>query len=298
MVNIKKILLSPCKALARIIKMNRKTMTGSLIFIAFIIISIVEPIINNYRLNGKSPLTIGIFDRLLPPSLELPLGTDPYGRDFFGLLLMGTKYTLTIGIIAGIVGTLISVFIGTLAGYKGGLIDHTLRSITDTLIVIPTWPIIILLVAYLRQLDIFALSFIIAILSWPWVARSLRSQILSVKERPFIELAKVSGLGDLEIIFKEILPNVLPYIGVGFTNATLGAMLAETGIRFLGVGPVYIPTLGYLVNLSMQQGFLTTRLYALLPPILFLVLVFCSLNLVNIGLDEAYNPRLKKVTGL
>jgi peptide/nickel transport system permease protein len=298
MVNIKKILLSPCKALARIIKMSRKTMTGSLIFIAFIIISIVEPIIDNYRLNGKSPLTIGIFDRLLPPSLELPLGTDPYGRDLFGLLLMGTKFTLTIGIVAGIVGTLISVFIGTLAGYKGGLMDHILRSITDTMIVIPTWPIIILLVAYLRQLDIFALSLIIAILSWPWVARSLRSQILSVKERPFIELAKVSGLGDLEIIFKEILPNVLPYIGVGFTNATLGALLAETGIRFLGVGPVYIPTLGYLVNLSMQQGFLTTRLYALIPPILFLVLVFCSLNLVNIGLDEVYNPRLKKVTGL
>ncbi len=296
--NRKKIILMPFRALAKIMRMNKKTVVGSMIFIIFIIISIVEPIINDYRLGGKSPLSIGIFARLLPPSLELPLGTDPYGRDLFGLLLMGTKFTLTIGIIAGTMGIMISVFIGMLAGYKGGLIAHALRSITDTMMVIPEWPLIILLVAYLRQLNIFALSFIIAILSWPWVARSFISQILSVKERPFIELAKMSGLGDLEIVFKEILPNVLPYVGVGFTNATLGAMLAETGIRFLGVGPISIPTLGYLVNLSIQQGFLSTRLYALIPPILFLVLVFCSLNLVNIGLDEAYNPRLKKVTDL
>jgi len=252
--------------------------------------------VNDYRLGGRSPLAVGIFDRLLPPSWELPLGTDAYGRDLFGLVLMGTKYTLTIGITAGIVGILISVLIGTLAAYKGGLMDHALSSMTDTLMVIPTWPIIILLIAYLKRLDIFALSFIIAILGWPWVARSIRSQVLSVKERSYIELAKMSGLGDLGIIFKEILPNILPYVGVGLTNATLGAMLAETGIRLLGVGPVSIPTLGYLLNLSLASGFLTTRLYALLSPILFLILIFCSLNLINIGLDEAYNPRLKKVT--
>ncbi len=293
---MKKIIILPFKILSKIIRMNRKTMIGSMIFIAFIIISLIEPLLNNYRLGGKSPLSIGIFARLLPPSLELPLGTDPYGRDLFGLLLIGTRYTLTIGLIAGTVGILIGVFVGMFAGYKGGLVDHALRSITDTMMVIPEWPLIILLVAYLRQLDIFALSFIIAILSWPWVARSFISQVLSVKERPFIELAKMSGLGDLEIVLKEVLPNVLPYVGVGFTNATLGAMLAETGIRFLGVGPINIPTLGYLVNLAIQQGFLTTRLYALIPPILCLILVFCSLNLINIGLDEAYNPRLKKVT--
>jgi peptide/nickel transport system permease protein len=298
MTDWKNVLSMPLKSLVKIIRMNAKTLSGSLILIIFIIISIVEPVVNDYRLGGKSPLTVGIFGRLLPPSWELPLGTDPYGRDLFGLLLMGTKYTLTIGIIAGIVGILISVLIGTLAAYKGGLTDHILSSVTDTMIVIPTWPIIILLIDYLKRLDLFALSFIIAILGWPFVARSIRSQVLSVKERPFIELAKMSGLGDLGIVFKEILPNILPYVGVGFTNATLGAMLAETGIRLMGVGPVYIPTLGYLVNLSISQGFLTSRLYALIPPILFLILIFCSLNIINIGLDEAYNPRLKKITEL
>jgi peptide/nickel transport system permease protein len=108
----------------------------------------------------------------------------------------------------------------------------------------------------------------------------------------------MSGAGDLEIIFKEILPNMLPYMGVGLADAILGAMLTETGYRVLiGTGPINLPTLGYLVNLVISSGFLTTRQYALLPPILFLILIFISLHLVNMGLDETYNPRLKKITG-
>ena len=225
------------------------------------------------------------------------------GAGIFVVLGIATGYAgpavIVSMVIAGIVGILISVFIGTLAAYKGGLIDHALSSMTDTLMVIPTWPIIILLIAYLKRLDIFALSFIIAILGWPWVARSIRSQVLSVKERSYVELAKLSGEGDLSIIFKEIAPNVLPYIGVGFAEAILSAMMIETGFRMLiGVGPVNLVTLGYLVKLAIAQGFLTTRLYAIIPPILFLVLIFVSLNLINIGLDDAYNPRLKKITGI
>ncbi len=177
--------------------------------------------------------------------------------------------------------------------------DHALRSITDALLVIPTWPLVIFLTLYLKQMDILSLSLIIGIFGWPGVTRLLRSQVLSVKERPYVELAKLSGENDLEVIFKEIAPNVLPYIGVGFAEAILAAMMIETGFRMLiGVGPINLVTLGYLVKLAIAQGFLTTRLYAIIPPILFLVLIFVSLNLINIGLDEAYNPRLKKITGL
>ena len=296
---IKKILLYPFKVIISIARMNLKTKIGISLLAIFIAISVLEPARNYYRLNGKSPLEIGEHSGYLLPSSSLPLGTDPYGRDMFALLLMGTRYTLTIGFVAGIIDILIALTIGFLAGYKGGLVDHALRSITDALLVIPTWPLVIFLTLYLKQMDILSLSLIIGIFGWPGVTRLLRSQVLSVKERPYIELAKLSGENDLEVIFKEIAPNVLPYIGVGFAEAILAAMMIETGFRMLiGVGPINLVTLGYLVKLAISQGFLTTRLYAIIPPILFLVLIFVSLNLINIGLDEAYNPRLKKITGI
>jgi len=296
---IKKILLYPFRIIISIAKMNLKTKIGILLLAIFTAISVLEPAINYYRLNGKSPLEIGEHSGYLPPSFSLPLGTDPYGRDFFALLLLGTRYTLTIGFVAGIIDILISLVIGFLAGYKGGLVDHALRSVTDALLVIPTWPLVIFLTLYLKQIDILSISLIIGIFGWPSATRLLRSQVLSVKERPYVELGKLSGENDLEVIFKEIAPNVLPYIGVGFANAILSAMMIETGFRMLiGVGPINLVTLGYLMNLAISQGFLTTRLYAIIPPILFLVLMFVSLNLINIGLDEAYNPRLKKITGI
>jgi peptide/nickel transport system permease protein len=298
-IKIKKILLYPFRVILSIARMNLKTKIGISLLAIFIAISVLEPAINYYRLNGKSPLEIGEHSGFLPPSFSLPLGTDPYGRDLFALLLMGTRYTLTIGFVAGIIDILIALTIGFLAGYKGGLVDHALRSVTDALLVIPTWPLVIFLTLYLKQIDILSISLIIGIFGWPGVTRLLRSQVLSVKERPYVELAKLSGENDLEVIFKEIAPNVLPYIGVGFAGSILSAMMIETGFRMLiGVGPINLVTLGYLVNLAINQGFLTTRLYAIIPPILFLVLMFVSLNLINIGLDEAYNPRLKKITGI
>jgi peptide/nickel transport system permease protein len=283
----------------KILKMNTKTKIGGSVFGVLIIIAIFEPVINNFRLNGKSPLSLGINPAFLPPSLELPLGTDPYGRDLFGLLLIGIAETLSIGLLAGAIEIVIAVMIGLFAGYKGGLADHVLRSITDALLIIPTWPLLIFLTLYLRQMDIIGISLLIAVFGWPRATRSIRSQVLTIKERPYIELAKMSGFKDWEIIFKEIVPNIFPYICVGFTNVTLGAMQAETAFRMLiGVGPINLPTLGYLASLALRSGFLITRLYALLPPILVLVVILVSLSLVNIGLDEVYNPRLKKITGL
>jgi len=290
--------LAPFKALLKVIRLNAKTKIGVSLLIAFIIIAILEPAINNYRLNGKNPMSIGVFPRLIHACPEAPLGSGPYGRDLFGLLLMGTRYTLSIGFTAAVIEIIIAITIGFLAGYKGGILDHLLRSVTDVMLVIPTWPILVVISAYTRRIDLLGMSSLIAVLDWPGLTRAIRSQVLSLKERPYIELAKVSGVRDLEIIFSEILPNMLPYVGVGFANAALGAMFAETGLRFMGVGPATIPTLGWLVDFTISSGFLTSRQYALIMPILFLILIFISLNLINVGLDEEYNPRLKKVTGL
>jgi len=291
----------PLDAFIKIMRMNAKIKTGVIILLVLGIVVVLEPFINDYRLNGELPITAGLFKRNRPPSLELPMGTDVFGRDLFGMTLMGLRYTLLIGFSAGGVGIIVAIAIGSFAGYRGGLIDFIITSVADFMMVIPTWPILILISAYLPRIDVLGLSLIIAAFGWSRPTRALRAQILSLKERSYIELAKVSGLRDLEIIFKEILPNVLPYVGVGFASASLSAMAAETGIRFLGIGPATIPTLGYLINFlltGLGAGILTTRPLVLIPPILLLILAFVSLNLINVGLDEAYNPRLKKVTGM
>jgi peptide/nickel transport system permease protein len=279
-------------------EMNLKVKIGFIIFLPILALAILEPIINYVRLKGVDPTRPGKFERLLPPSFEHPLGTDMFGRDVIAFMLIGVKYTLMIGVISGTIVTVIAIILSFLAGYKGGFYDHIIRSATDFMLVLPSWPILAIIAAYSKYIDLLGMSLILAIFGWPGMARGLRSQVLSLRERPYVELARVSGLSDIEIIFKELIVNILPYIGVGWINAIIGAMLAETGLRFIGVGPTYLPTLGYIITEFITHGFLTGRYYALLAPIAILCLIFLSLNIINAGLEEAFNPRLKKITGL
>jgi peptide/nickel transport system permease protein len=262
------------------------------------ILAIFEPYINNHLLKGHSPTEFGLFPKLLPPSFEHPLGTDHFGRDILSLQLIGLKYSLIIGLLAGGIATLIAVVIATASGYLGGKVDRVLNAMTNSVLVIPTLPILLAIAAYVRM-DLFMMSFTLAAFSWPWPTRVIRAQILSLKERPYVDLAKVSGLNSFEIMFFEILPNLMPFIGVGFANAIIGAMIAETGLRLIGLGPGDIPSLGLLLFWSMGFGAIAQGYYQMvLAPAVLLILIFISLNLINVGLEEMFNPRLKKVTGL
>jgi peptide/nickel transport system permease protein len=287
-------LLGPTGLLTRNIKLK----IGLGIFFALMILGAIEPIVNKTRLGSRSPDEIGLGGPYESPSLRFPLGTCPWGRDIFGMLLLGTRLTLIIGLLSGTVATLIAVFIGFVSAYKGGLIDHILRSFIDAFLVIPTWPIFVIIAAYVKILNIFEISLLLAAFSWGGSARIIRAQVLSLKEREFINLAKISGMRDIEIIFYEILPNFAPYIVVAFSNATMSAIFAETGLRLIGLGPPLLPTLGYLANLTLSGGFLTIRPYIVAIVVAMLALIFFSLNLINLGLEEEFNPRLKKVTGL
>ena len=270
---------------------------GSILFAMLAGLALFEHPINNYRI-GRDPTSYGSYSLLLPMSFEHPLGTDHFGRDVLALQLLGLKYSLLIGVIAGGMATLIGVAVAVTAGYMGGKWDLTLNSLVNTLLVLPLLPIAMVLVAYVK-VDLILLSLFLAIFSWPWTARAVRAQILTLKERPFVELAKVSGLNSYEIMFMEILPNLIPYIGAGFAGSVVGTILAETGLRLVGLGPGNLPSLGFLLYWAMSWGFIAQRRYQMVaPPILLLVLTFVSLNLINSGLEEIFNPRLKKVTGL
>lgn len=291
-------LVNRFKHFLRLLMYNTKLKVGVGIFVAIVLLGVLEPFINKVRLGDRSPDEIGLGGPYENPSWKFPLGTCPWGRDIFGMLLLGTRLTLTIGLLSGTVATAIAVFLGFVSAYKGGLIDHMLRSFIDAFLVIPTWPIFVIIAAYVKILGIVEISLLLALFSWGGAARIVRAQVLSLKEREFVNLAKISGLRDLEIIFYEILPNFAPYIIVSFTNTVMGAIFAETGLRLIGLGPPLLPTLGYLLNLTMSGGFITVRPYVVAVVSIMLILIFLSLNLINIGLEEEFNPRLKRVTGL
>ncbi|MEM1522030.1 MAG: ABC transporter permease [Thermofilaceae archaeon] len=286
------------KYFSKLLAGNKKLKVGVAIFTTIIVLAIIEPYVNRLRLGNRSPDEIGLGGSYEPPSPRFPLGTCPWGRDIFGMLLLGTRLTLVIGLLSGIVATAIAVLLGFISAYKGGLIDHALRSFIDAFLVIPTWPIFVIIAAYVKILGLIEISLLLALFSWGGAARIIRAQVLSLKEREFINLAIVSGMRDLEIIFFEILPNFAPYIIISLTNAIMGAIFAETGLRLIGLGPPLLPTLGYLLNLTLSGGFLTIRPYVVAFVSAMLILIFLSLNLINIGLEEEFNPRLKKVTGL
>jgi peptide/nickel transport system permease protein len=283
---------------AQYLKHNLKLQIGLTLLIALILMILITPIVRRILFSNEDPLTIGKFDRYLPPSFEHPLGTDLFGRDVFILVLEGLKNSLLLGVETGIIATLIGAFVGVLSGYKGGICDAILRTLADNMLVLPVWPILVILALYARINDMHSFSLILAVFSWAWIARTIRAQVLYLKEMPYVDLAKVSGLGTLEIITKEITPNLLPYIGVGLSNAVISAILMESGVRLIGLGPPTVMTLGLLIQYSMNWGVLSLGMYSIiLPPISLVIILFASLNLINTGLEEQFNPKIKKITG-
>lgn len=263
-----------------------------------VLIAILQPWLNRLIIGELDPITMGSFDAYVEPSSEHWLGTDRWGRDVMALLLLGLRFSLIIAVLAGVVATAIGIVIGFVAGYKGGRIDGVLRTMTDMVLVIPSLPLLVTLAAYIPRVNVPIMALLLAAFSWPFTTRTIRSQVLSLKERPYVDLAITSGMHDLEIIFAEILPNLLPYLGVALAISMGAAMLAEIGLQLIGLGPGNINTLGLMINWSIRWGALGLGKWQMVfAPVVCLVLIFVSLNLINIGLEQAFNPRLRAVTG-
>lgn len=240
------------------------------------------------------PHQIGAFGVLESPSRDHLLGTDPYGRDWLAMNLLGLPSSLAVAGIAGLISTFLGALVGFFAGYKGGKVDAILRTMTDMLLVIPTLPLILTLGAYARGLSVVELALVLSAFSWPFAARVIRSQVLSLRERPYVELSKMSNLRDREIIVQDILPNMLPYLGIGLATSSVGAAFALVGLTIIGLAPSGVLDLGTLLSLALEWGSLSLRKWTLFfAPMTLLVLLFLGAAFISQGLEEFYNPRLR-----
>ena len=229
------------------------------------------------------------------PSAQYLLGTDNVGRDMWALMIHRIYPSLKVGLIAGIIGTAVGVILGVTAGYYGGKTDLVISTAADIFLTIPSLLILVVLASYIRTTTIEFTALVIAIFAWAGPTRLMRSQTLSLRERAFIPLAKLSGQGDFEIAIRQILPNLLPYIMAGFVGAVSGAILSLVGIQILGLGPLFTPNLGMI----LQSAYLGAAIFRGMwwwwgPPTVALMIIFISLFLISIALDELANPRLRE----
>ncbi len=231
-----------------------------------------------------------------PPSLKYPLGTDAQGRNLLGVMILGTQYTLRIGLLAGTIGTVVGTVLAFVGAYYGGILDAVINWMVDVLLTIPGGLILIVVASTLKSyITIENTAFLIALLAWVVPARTIRAQVLTLRERPFVLMARLSGMNGPEIIFKELVPNLIPFLLASFVSSVNGAVLTSLGLALLGLGSQRDPTLGMTINFVLKYSAILRGLWWWwLAPVIVIVLLLVALALVSIGMDEWANPRTRR----
>jgi peptide/nickel transport system permease protein len=231
-----------------------------------------------------------------PPSSEYWLGTTSYGQDIFTQFVYGLGSTFLVGIIGGGLATLIGMLIGFVAGYRGGLVDEVLNVLTNIVLVIPAFALLLIMAAYLKVRGIMIESLFIGLTTWPWAARAIRAQTFSLGSRDFVDLARLSGMRTLKIIFTEIAPNMMSYLFMTFILEFGGAVLAAATLDFIGLGPTEGVSLGLMMNWATIGGALFLGIWWwFVPPGLAITAIVGALYVMNVGLDEVFNPKLREM---
>jgi peptide/nickel transport system permease protein len=233
---------------------------------------------------------------LQPPSWELPFGSDKQGRNLFAVMVAGTPLTLRIGLIAGFLGVGFGSLLAFVSAYYGGPVDAVIRGIVDVGLTVPGLMVLIV-VAMMAEggLSVEQMALVVASLAWLYPARTIRAQVLTIRERSYVQVARLSGMPGRAIIFKEILPNLLPYLVASLVTAVSAAVLASIGLEVLGLGPMDDPTIGMtLFWVNYNAAVINGWWWWWLPPIVVIGVLFISLFLTSVGLDEIANPRIRR----
>ena len=232
------------------------------------------------------------------PSAEYPFGTDSQGRDLLASIVVGTRMTMTIGMIAGLVGLGVGTVLGFMTGYFGGPFDTVVKFLVDVLMTIPQFLLLIMIASSLPNPDkitTMQMGLVLSIVSWVRPTRAIRAQVMSMRERAFVMMSKLSGMSGMEIIIKELMPNLMPYLAISLAGAVNGGVLGSLGLQAMGLGNLREPTLGMTIYwLRYYNAFLRGMWWWILEPVAAIALVFIGFLLVSIGLDEFANPRTRR----
>ncbi len=260
---------------------------GFIILMFFVSIAILAPYISPYnpwKITGRP------FSK---PSPDHLLGTNDMGQDLLSELLYGARLSLMIGVVAAVASTIIGTVVGLLAGFLGGVFDRTLTGITDVFLLLPALPLMLVLSVFMGP-GFFTIVLVITVMSWPPVARMVRAQVLSIKNRLYVEASRALGAGGLHIMFRHVLPNIAPVM-VAIAVLMVGeAMIAEASLSFLGLGDPTKKSWGIMLHWAFRTGaFSFGAWWWIVPPGLCIALVVFGFASLGYAIEEVINPRLR-----
>lgn len=265
---------------------NKLAVAGAIVIIILTFAAVFSPVLTQY-----DPDEINLSEIYQAPSWQHPFGTDMNGRDVFARVLYGARISMSVGFISSGLAGLIGVFIGAIAGFFGGKIDNILMRLVDLVLCIPSFFLLLMVIAMLEP-NIYNVMIVIAITSWPGLARMVRAEVLSVRERDYVQAAIALGIGRWRIIWRHIIPNVMAPVFVAVTLGVASAILVESGLSFLGLG-VQPPTPSWGNILAQGRSVMQFAWWMTLFPGLAIFVTVLGYNLVGEGLRDALDPRLR-----
>jgi peptide/nickel transport system permease protein len=268
---------------------NRKLVIGLSIVLLMLLIAIVGPM-----LTDRDPFEF--YDELgQPPSADHWLGTTSPGQDVYAQFVYGLRSSFIVGAVAGCIAAAIGMAVGFAGGYRGGFVDEILSMLTNVVLVIPTIAVLIIVSAYLNVGSLFSEAALIGLTSWPWAARAIRAQTFSLTSRDFVSLARLSGQSGWKIVVKEIAPNMSSYLFLTFILLFGSSILIAATLDFLGLGPSEVMSLGLMLNVAVSNSALQLSMWWwFIAPGVGITAIVAGLYIMNVGLDEVFNPRLRR----
>lgn len=282
---LKKVFTSFKNTLAKLYGNKQSAIGFSIVFI-FVIMAIVGNFLPEASVTGV---------KFEAPSSKHILGTDHLGRDLLQQLVVGSTNVLTIAFLTGVFTVVIGVAIGLISGLVGGWVDRILQMITNLFLTVPSFPILLVLSTMIVIKDSVTFALILSLWNWAGLSRAVRAQVISLKERDFIQICSVMGMRRSRIIASELLPNISSYITVNFIQIMRGAITSSVGIMMMGLAELDSANWGTMLYLIFQMGYLTNKaaIFYVLSPILCIVIFQLGIVMLANGVDEILNPRLR-----
>lgn len=274
----------------RILSRNPRALFGFIILVGYVLMASVGPYLVTLD------MTIEYEKRYQAPSRSNLLGTDYAGRDIFAQIVHGSTDVMLIAFSTAFFATLAAISIGIFAGLKGGWADKLIMQTIDIFLTLPQFPIMAIFAGLFQIRNAFTFGFLLAFFCWAGLARAIRMQVLTLKKKEFIEVCKVMNMPTSYIIFKELLPNMVPFISINFINIARGAIIAGVGIMLLGLVPLSVTNWGMMLNIAARQSgalYVPAALPYLLSPIFFIVFFQFALINFSYGVEEIFDPRLR-----